>query len=202
MRKFPRREADVAALARQVIAGLTENVEDFPSPPLGAAEIQSLLDAYKTALDAKMLARAAAAEASKAKDEALRSLIDGMKTELRYAEDAVKYDNAKLKSLGWRGRKEPTPMSVPGQAMYMDVVREGPGWISLKWKKPKDGGTLATYLVQVSHAARGDWRPAGLCFETNTVLNDQERGVELEYRVVTLNKAGEGLPSNVVTALL
>ena len=35
-----------------------------------------------------------------------------------------------------------------------------------------------------------------------TVLAEQERGVELEYRVVTLNKAGEGLESNIVTAVL
>jgi hypothetical protein len=41
-----------------------------------------------------------------------------------------------------------------------------------------------------------------LCFETKIELTEQERGVELMYRVVTLNKAGEGLPSNIVNALL
>ena len=76
------------------------------------------------------------------------------------------------------------------------------GLYCLEWKKPKDGGPVATYLVQVSHAGKGDWRTASLCFETEITLAEQERGVQLEYQVVALNKAGEGLPSNVVAAVL
>ena len=202
MRKFPRKEAEVAALARQIVSGFIAKVDDFPSPPLAAAELQSLLDNYKKALDDTMLARAAVANACAAKDEALKTLLGGMKTSIRYAEDAVKYDDAKLTAIGWSGRKKPTPMAVPGQAMGLEVIREGSGWISLKWKKPKDGGVVATYQVQVSHEARNDWRNAGLCFETETKLEEQERGVELKYRVVAINKAGEGVQSNTVTAVL
>lgn len=202
MRKFPRKEADVAALARQIVAGLTAKVDDFPSPPLAPAELQSFLDDYKKALDDTMLARAAVAKACAAKDEALKALLGGMKTSIRYAEDAVKYDDAKLTAIGWSGRKKPTPMAVPGQVMGLKVIREGPGWISLKWKKPRDGGAIATYQVQVGHYDRSDWRSAGLCFKTETTLEEQERGAELVFRVVAINKAGEGVPSNAVTAVL
>ena len=202
VRRFPRKEADVAALASQIVSGLTEKADDFPLPPLDPAELQLALDAYKRKHEAVVQARAALAEAVAEKAEALGSLIHGMKAELRYAEYAAKHEEAKLKRLGWRGRKEPTPMPVPRPAVNLEVKREGPGWISLDWKKPLDGGAVATYLVQVSHPGRNDWRTASLCFETEIKLNDQERGVELEYRIVTLNKAGEGLPSNIVTALL
>ena len=125
-----------------------------------------------------------------------------MKTELRYAELAVNYNDRKLNQLGWRKRKEPTPMQPPGAATNLAVKREGRGWVSLDWKKPKDGGPVAYYQLEVRHTGKGEWRDAGRYFEAATVLKDQERGVELEYCVVTVNKAGEGLPSNVVTALL
>jgi hypothetical protein len=202
MRRFPRREAEVAQLARRVVVGLTENADDFPSPPLDPAELQEALDAYQKARLKTVEARAAFAEAVQAKEEALQTLILGTKTELRYAELAVNYDGTKLKALGWRKRKEPTPMQPPGPATDLDVKREGSGWVSLDWKKPKEGGAVAFYQLQVRHHGKGEWREAGRYFETAIVLRDQERGVELEYCVVTVNKAGEGLRSNAITALL
>ena len=202
MRRFPRREAEVAELARQIVAGLIENPDDFPSPPIPPGEFQKALDSYQEAYFETVEARAALAKAVKAKDETLRNLIRGMKLELRYAEYAVNHNNSKLRALGWRKRKEPSPMLPPGQATNLEVKREGPGWVSLDWKKPKDGGPVAFYLVMVRHHGKGDWREACRHFETEIVLKEQERGVELEYCIVTVNKAGEGLPSNAVTALL
>ncbi|MCI5220706.1 MAG: fibronectin type III domain-containing protein, partial [Candidatus Electrothrix sp. LOE2] len=37
---------------------------------------------------------------------------------------------------------------------------------------------------------------------TETTLNNQKRGKELEYRVIAANKAGEGEASNAVMAVL
>ena len=202
MRRFPTREADVAALARQIVAGLTENAEFFPTPPLAPVELQSALDAYRRTHAAAVSARAAAAAAFDEKNEALQELIYGMKAELRYAEHAARHDDAKLKSLGWRKRKESVTTAPPGSARSLAVKREGPGWVCLEWKKPEDGGVVATYQVQVCSADKSEWETVELCFETLTVLVEQERGVDLTYRVVTLNKAGDGLASNTVTVVL
>ena len=38
--------------------------------------------------------------------------------------------------------------------------------------------------------------------ESEVTLSNQEHGKEWEYRVVAVNKAGEGLPSNTVMAVL
>ena len=202
MRRFPTREADVAALARQIISGLTQNAETFPTPPLPPAELQSALEAYRRTHAAAVSARAAAAAAFDEKDEALQELIYGMKAELRYAEHAARHDDVKLKSLGWRKRKESATTAPPGSARSLEVKREGPGWVCLDWRRPEDGGVVATYQVQVYNADKDEWKTVELCFETLTVLIEQERGVDLTYRVVTLNKAGEGLASNTVTVVL
>jgi hypothetical protein len=38
--------------------------------------------------------------------------------------------------------------------------------------------------------------------ETAATLLDQPRGIEWEYRVIAANKAGDGMPSNTVLAIL
>ena len=42
-------------------------------------------------------------------------------------------------------------MQPPGAARYLDVKREGPGWVSIEWKKPTGGGPVAYYQIQVRH---------------------------------------------------
>jgi len=202
VRRFPRREAEIAALARSIISGMIENPEDFPSPPIPSEDLRKTLDAYVRAHNETVLARAALAESVQEKDKALNTLVRDMKLQLSYAEHAVGFDNTKLGAIGWRKRREAAPMQPPGPARHLSVKREGPGWVSIDWKKPKGGGPVAYYQIQVRHHGTAEWRDDARCFETATVLQNQERGVELEYRVVTFNKAGEGLESNIVSVLL
>ncbi len=202
MAKFPRREAEVAVLASEIISGLTENADDYPSPPLGSAELQASLDAYRASHDAAVSAQAAAAEAFDVKDEALEQLSDQMRLVLHYAENTVKDDEVKLRALGWDVKKTPVAPQLPGPARALEVKREGPGWVYLDWKRPSEGGVIAGYYVQVASSIAGEWKDVTMCFDTMAVLTDQERGVELHYRVVTFNKVGQGLASNTVTALL
>ena len=54
------------------------------------------------------------------KGEALETLTERMRVVLRYAEDAVKFDSAKLKNLGWSGRKPRAELDIPGQAGMLD----------------------------------------------------------------------------------
>ena len=126
MGRFPRREADVAALASQIITGLTENAEDFPSPPRTVDELQASLDSYKRMLEAAVVAEGAAAEAYDEKDDGLESLTEDMKLVLSYAENATRNDPAKLTALGWDGRRQASSPQAPGQARALEVKREGP----------------------------------------------------------------------------
>ena len=161
MARFPRTEAEIVALAQAMVSGLMDaggfpNV-NYPSPPVAPAELTALISAYTTARNAAIAAQAAAEEATTAKDDALEDLADAMKSDIRYAENAVDFDDDKLKLIGWAGRKERTPLAPPGQARLLEAPKQGEGWVFLDWKAPIDGGVPAAYKVMRRERPAGLW---------------------------------------------
>jgi len=53
-----------------------------------------------------------------------------------------------------------------------------------------------------SRGRAGDWLDVGASVEPEVTLHAQENGVEWEYRVIAVNKAGDGPASNIVRAVL
>jgi hypothetical protein len=202
MARFPLKEAEILALANDMATGLGANAAVYPAPPVAPVDLQSRMGAYITARDAAVAAAAAAEQATAAKDEVLQALTDDMKADLRYAENTVNYDDDQLKLLGWGGRKAKTSLEAPGQTRSLEVPREGEGWVFLDWKEPVDGGAVAAYKIQRRLRPDGPWSDAGMAVESEITLTNQERGKEWEYRVLAVNKAGEGQPSNTVMAVL
>ena len=125
-----------------------------------------------------------------------------MRADLRYAEDAVNYDDPKLTALGWGGQAAATALALPGQPRALEALSQGEGWISLDWKKPADGGAVAAYKIERRERPSGAWTLASVAIESEVTLNNQERGKDWEYRVIATNKAGEGVPSNTVAAVV
>ncbi|MBI3982967.1 MAG: fibronectin type III domain-containing protein [Gemmatimonadetes bacterium] len=152
--------------------------------------------------DAAVRASAQAKQATAAKDEAIVTLVDMMKADLRYAESTTRFDRGKLELLGWGAPKNRTPTGIPGQVRTLEVLREGNGWVFLDWKEPGEGGQPAAYKVQRRRPGVTDWVDVGIAVESEITLNGQEPGVEFEFQVNAVNKAGEGPASNVVRAVL
>ena len=63
-------------------------------------------------------------------------------------------------------------------------------------KKPVVG-QLEKVLLKI----RG-WQDVATAIETESTLVEQPKGAELEYRVLAINKSGEGSPSNTVMVVL
>lgn len=201
--RFPNTESKIIALAQKMISGFTNN-PNFPAPPVTSAQLQARLDATNNSSIAQVSAMAAAKQATDAKQADFDSMIADMKTMLHYAEDTVQGDDSKLSEVGWGGRAEPHALEIPGQPRLLEALEQGAGWLTLDWKKPADGGAPASYRIERRDLSEGGgaWKLAGMAVDTEITLNNQTRGKEFEYRVIAVNKTGDGGPSNTVTALL
>ena len=202
MAQFPKHEAQIVALAESLKAGLISNPAVFPAPPVMGIGIGIRRNQFLTARDAQLAAVAAAEAATTAKDAALETLTEAMKTDLRYAENTVHFDDDKLQLIGWAGKKAPTPLAVPGQPRLLEAPKQGAGWVFLDWKAPNDGGKPAAYTVQRRHRPDGPWDTVATAILTEITLVDQPTATELEYKVIAVNKTGTGPESNTVMAVL
>ena len=191
------------ALAQAMAAGLAANPLVYPAPPVAPVDLSLSITSFGTAMTDAVAAQAAAEAAVTAKDEALQAMVDDMKADLRYAEMTVDFDDDQLKLIGWGGRacRDIAGGSRSGAARSKRRNRARV-WIFLDWKAPDDGGAVAAYKIQRRLRPDGPWGDVGMAMETEVTLSDQTRGSEWEYRVVAVNKAGEGLPSNTVMAVL
>lgn len=200
--RFPKTEAKIIALAQKIINGLRDN-PNFPNPPITADQLQASLDKLLESSDAQVMALAAAKQATDTKQDDFDNTTTEMKSILHYADDTVHGDDALLSELGWGGRAEPHALQVPGQPRLLEILRQGAGWLALDWKKPADGGAPASYKIERRELTEnGTWTLAGISVDTEVTLNDQKRGKEWEYRVIAVNKAGDGDPGNTVAAVL
>jgi len=202
MARFPRTEAQIKALAQTIVTGLTANPADYPTPPTASLDLQALLDSFITLCDDQVAAASTAEQATEIKAAGLEELVTAMKADLRYAEDAVNFDDPKLTALGWGGMAAATALGVPGQPRSLEVPSQGEGWIFLDWKKPADGGAVAAYKIERREQPTGTWMLVSMAIESEATLNNQERAKDWEYRIIATNKAGESIPSNTVAAVL
>jgi len=200
-KRFPRSEPDIATLAARVVEGLTQAAEDFPAPPVPADELRGKLEAFTAADTAIVTAETAFRDRHAAKDSALAQLVDALKADLRYAEVAVRDAPQKLSALGWRAPRDGTPLQPPGETRDITIVTEGDTWAILRWNAPTNGGAPAFYRIQRRQEG-APWEDAGTTTGTEQLMSNQPRGVELHYRVVAVNKAGDGQPSATVTLVL
>lgn len=202
MASFPKREAEIIALAQVLKRGLQTNIPLFPSPPVSFPNLDSRMATYLMRQDTALAAAAEAEAATTAKDEALEALTDAMKADLRYAENTVNFDDDKLKLIGWSAHKAATTLTPPGQPRLLEAPKQGEGWVFLDWKPPADGGRSAAYTIERRESPSGSWGAVATAIETEATLVAQPRGAELEYRIIAVNKAGDSTPSNSVMAVL
>jgi hypothetical protein len=202
MATFPRSEAEIGSLAQYLISGFRTYTEDFPAPPVSPDDLEGSLHSYFEVRESAAASTGAATEAVAMKQEALETLVSQMKTNLRYAENTVNFDNGKLEQLHWGGRGSRTPLDAPGQVLNLISPREGDGWLLLEWKEPVEGGKPGAYKIQRRLHEDHEWEEAGMSIDTHVLLRGQKRGVSWIYHVLAVNKAGEGEPSNIVTAVL
>ena len=202
MPRFPKKEAEITALAERLWRGLWSNRPIYPNPPVHPISVRFRAIIYRRQRENLIAKQAAAEQATTTKNEALEELVDAMKADIRYAENTVDFDDDKLKLIGWAGKKTKTPLAPPGQIRLLEAPKQGAGWVFLDWKAPLDGGKAKTYKIQRRLRSGGSWKDVATAILTEATLVEQPQKQELEYRIIAVNKAGEGSPSNTVEVVL
>ena len=202
MAQFPFKESDVIALSKSVIAGLTANPVVFPAPTVDLAVAQAQIDSYNQARTALTEANAIKEMATRTKQDAYNTVKDSLKKQLRYAENVTGFDDNKLNMLGWAGKREKSS-ALPGQVRNLRAIEQGTDFVVLSWMSPADGGKAAAYqILRRDGQQSGTWINAGISMTTTVKLEGQPRHIDMEYKVIALNKTGEGPQSNTVSVVL
>lgn len=202
MARFPLREAEISLLADEMIAGFADNPAVYPILPVAIVELTTSKNEFIAAKNGVVAAKAAYETALAVKDAAKETLTVQMKDDIRYAENTVHFDDVKLKLIGWGAKRVSVSLTAPGQTLELTVPMQGDGSVMLAWKAPIDGGDVAAYQVMRRPRAEGAWEDVATAVIPEATLTAQPKGVELEYQIIAVNKAGQGPPSNTQMVVL
>jgi hypothetical protein len=93
-------------------------------------------------------------------------------------------------------------LTSPGQSRLLESPKQGEGWVFLDWKAPADGGDVSAYKVMRRERPEDAWAEVATTVISEATLVEQPRSKELEYRIIAVNKSGDGEPSNTVMVVL
>ena len=207
MPQFPDAEADMVVLANAMVAGYGAHAADFPSADV--VGLTSALSAYSVVKNAQTDARAAAQVATESKNVEGDLLEGVMRDELAKSEVDVGDGSEKLEYIGWSPKAVPSPAATPGQPRALEALMQGAGSLLLDWKGPArgTGGVVRTYVIErreqpVGGGVFGVWGQVGIALESESILTNQPRGPQLEYRIKAVNTGGQSIPSNTAPVVL
>jgi len=202
MARFPQTESEVAALAQLMVQGLEMADSDFPDPPVPPGELQEQLDSFNASAAAVAMLDKQFKEGHGLKDKHFATLTESLKVNLRYAELASRGKPQKLSQIGWGPRRNGNALQAPGEVRDIKIRTEGDTWLVLEWSTPADGGAPSAYTIQRRRRDGAAWEDIATAVDVAHLLNNQPRGVEMDFRVLAKNKAGTGQPSATVTVVL
>ena len=206
MPEFPLIESDINALAMTMQAGYTSAPADFPHADL--AGLTALYDAYCAAASEYTHCKAAAKGAAQKKRAQREKLAAFMRLQLKQSEADTAQDPVKLERIGWGPRAKGKTARVPGEPQRLVCEVKEHGAVYLRWSNPVrgDGGRVMTYIVErrerSGDAGFNEWRLVAVTHAKEILLTEEPRGQRLEYRVLGMNRAGQGAPGNVATAVV
>jgi hypothetical protein len=207
MPRLPSKEADVLALARQMVAGYQSHGADFPSTNWPFLKFKCLI--YTNARKGQIEAHSQMRLATDNKNASLDTLRELMKNCLKKSQVDAAGDPDKLQYIGWGPNAPAVSVDPPGQPRNLVALNQGTSSVTLDWKPPThgSGGPVRTYLIEQRNQPQGgsdfsNWQPVDTALETEAALKNQPRAVQLEYRVKAINNGGESIPSNTAAVVL
>jgi hypothetical protein len=204
MPRFPKSEADIFQMASMMVSGFYNYPAIFPScsvPQLLVAR-SAYITAQKNQVDAASVYR----QATAAKDAGLSELVKIMKSCLQKSLVDTASEPAKMHLIGFGQNNNRYKIEKPYQPASLRAVIQTESSVVLEWKRPQQGGQVSNYIVERRQLLESGnfsrWSITGTCHNEKIELNDQPRGIQLEYRIKAVNKAGSSAPSNTEDVVL
>jgi hypothetical protein len=201
MSQFPKIRAEILDLAQKVLNGFSSHPDIFTNPPLDLDAYRQNLQADYALHDAVVSLQAALAEANEKAGQSTDQIGEQTRTAIRYAEN-LNLTEQQLALIGWGSRATPTPQAAPGQTRNLEIASHGEGAVELHWKVPNEGGKPSSYKIYRRELPDGDWTLVESIASKSAALSSQPRSKPLEYKVVAMNKSGDGAESNIVVVTL
>jgi hypothetical protein len=201
--RFPEKEVEVAALAVAVAEGMAAAPSEYPHPPVPPKTLLALQQKYQNLKERTAAAQAALGELHEEKDDVYSKMKAGTTQNLRYGEIQARGRKRPemLTGLGWAAPHQKRSLALPGEVRDITVGEQGETTVGLSWQKPARGGTVASYVVE-RRTKGGKWGTVATTGDLKILLEDQPRGLDLEYRVRTINRTGKGPVSGTVYVVL
>jgi len=206
MARFPRQEADIIALAERLWKGLVDNTAVYPHPPHPGRQpgngIRWFLFNFRQKQMQMVNAQSSLQTAINNQQNALDDMKAAMKKNLRYAENVVDGDDKKLKLLGWSGKRAGKSLTPPGQVGNLTIAAVDIDTVRLQWQMPPTGGQADACIIYRRSGTNDKFSQLASCVQSEIILTGQPRGLDLEYYVSAVNKAGSGPAGNTVNVIL
>jgi hypothetical protein len=201
---FPTTESEIQSLARQMLGGYELHPADFPH--VNRIHLQMVTMIYMAAARQQQKWLAIEKKKRAARVRSLAELKRVMKECLKKSQVDVAAQPLKLRLIGWGPRRLPESLAGPGCPGSLQLCADGPGTVTLHWRKPISGGAVGSYRIERSTQQTGSrpgaWTLIAAAYDETITLKDQPRGGELHYRVLAANAAGMSRPGNIAVVAL
>jgi hypothetical protein len=183
-------DSELYEFAQQHITAMAGNV-NFTTPDPLAPAFLTLVTNFNTALQAAIVAQAAAKEKTSLKDAARDLLEAGLRARGNYVENKSGGAEAVILSAALPVKNTPAPVGeLPAPVDFLATMGSLEGQIKLKWKRVRGA---ASYIVQVSpHATPRVWTLAAVSPNARAAVSGLTSGEMFAFRVAAVGLAGQG----------
>jgi len=200
--RCPRQQLEVVNLVDQMINGITENPEKFPS--CNASVLQADRQQFEQITAALNDAQAQVAIIAAQKLDIFKKMHKNMKCQIKLGVVDNVNSPENLSLIGWGTKRLPTTLEIPGQPGNLKITAQGEGLLCLIWDKSKNGGPIRSFIIERKqfNGNWSEWQFAGTSYNSDAKLTKQPIGIKLEYQVRAGNASGQSWPTNTVAVVL
>ena len=184
-------DAELLQFAKKVQAALNGNA-NVPAPNPSLSALQALITTAENGINAYEAEKDVLRTRKNGRDEAVRALCDGLRTEADTVQAATGGDPDKIETTGFRVRSRATPVGTPAPVTGL-VLTAGPVEGSLKaaWK-PVRGTKVYEIETSPDPAGSDTWSYRGTVTRAKTTINSFTSGARVWIRVRAIGAAGPG----------